>query len=285
MTLPQPVRPPSEPPGLQGDEMIEIPGAQWQFLLALSAFLVLWVIEGMAPFFRRTARVGHAARNLAMAGLNALALVVALSGLTVSVAHVTATQQWGLLNLSPVAPFAKVALAALVLDLWTYWWHWANHRIDFLWRFHRMHHSDPSMDVSTATRFHLGEVALSVVARLGIIPLFGISLSVIVGYELVLLLSTQFHHSNIALPAGMDRILRLVIVSPNMHRVHHSIERIETDSNYSSVLSIWDRLFRSYRERLDCRQIRFGVDGFSSKRYQSVKGLLLTPITPRSAPG
>jgi sterol desaturase/sphingolipid hydroxylase (fatty acid hydroxylase superfamily) len=135
------------------------------------------------------------------------------------------------------------------------------------------------MDVTTATRFHLGEIALSTVARLGIIPLAGIPLRVIVGYELILLLSTQFHHSNIALPAGIDRILRTVIVSPNMHRVHHSIERVETDSNYSSVLSIWDRLFRSYREKPDYRQIRFGVEGFSIDGSQSVKGLLLTPTT------
>ena len=111
------------------------------------------------------------------------------------------------------------------------------------------------MDVTTATRFHLGEIAVSTIVRLGIIPLVGIPLRVIVVYELVLLLSTQFHHSNIALPSGIDRILRLVIVSPNMHRVHHSIKRVETDSNYSSVLSIWDRLFRSHRERPDYREI------------------------------
>ena len=111
-----------------------------------------------------------------------------------------------------------------------------------------MHHSDPAMDVTTATRFHLGEITVSTIVRLGIIPLVGIPLRVIVVYELVLLVSTQFHHSNIALPSGIDRILRLVIVSPNMHRVHHSIKRVETDSNYSSVLSIWDRLFRSYRD-------------------------------------
>ena len=258
--------------------MFEILGTEWQFLLALSGFLAFWLIESMAPFFRRSGRVKHAARNLAVAGVNALALVFLLSGLTVSVAHVTAAQQWGLLNLIPMTPFAKVALAALVLDLWTYWWHRANHRLALLWRFHRMHHSDPAVDVTTATRFHLGEIALSTIARLGVIPLLGIPLSMIVGYELVLLLSTQFHHSNIALPAGMDRVLRLVIVSPNMHRVHHSIERIETDSNYSSVLSIWDRLFHSYRENADYRQIRFGVDGFSGDSSQGILGLILTPI-------
>ena len=116
----------------------------------------------------------------------------------------------------------------LTLDLWTYWWHRANHRIPFLWRFHRMHHSDPAMDVTTATRFHLGEITVSTIVRLGIIPLVGIPLRVIVVYELVLLVSTQFHHSNIALPSGIDRILRLVIVSPE-HALGASLKQASGD--------------------------------------------------------
>lgn len=260
--------------------MFEVLSVEWQFWLAMSGLLVFWLIESAAPFFRADGRVRHAARNLTLAAVNAVALALLLSGLTVSVAHAAETRQWGLLHWIPAAPFAQAALAALVLDLWTYAWHRANHRIPFLWRFHRMHHSDPAMDVTTATRFHLGEITFSTLTRLAIIPLIGLPLHVIVGYELVLLLSTQFHHSNIALPAGMDRLLRFVIVSPNMHRVHHSIERIETDSNYSSVLSIWDRLFRSYREKADYRRIRFGVDGFLDEQSQSMKGLLLTPIMP-----
>jgi sterol desaturase/sphingolipid hydroxylase (fatty acid hydroxylase superfamily) len=255
--------------------------AEWQLFFAMSAFVTFWLVESVAPFFPRSGRVRHAARNLAVAVLNAVALALLLSGLTVGVAHLTETRYWGILNNVPLTPFASILLAVLALDLWTYWWHRANHRISFLWRFHRMHHSDPAMDVTTATRFHLGEIALSTVARLGIIPLVGIPLHVIVGYELILLLSTQFHHSNIALPAGIDRILRALIVSPNMHRVHHSIERVETDSNYSSVLSIWDRLFRSYQAKPDYRQIRFGVEGFSGDWSQNFVGLMLTPIGPR----
>ena len=261
--------------------MFEVLVSGWQPFLALTGFLLFWLIESVTPFSRRSGRVRHAARNLAVAGLNVLALVFLLSGLTVSVAHATTAQRWGLLSMAPLSPFVKLGLAALALDFWTYWWHRANHRLPFLWRFHRMHHSDPAMDVTTATRFHLGEIALSTIARFGLIPLVGIPLSVIVGYELVLLLSTQFHHSNIGLPAGIDRFLQVVIVSPNMHRMHHSIERVETDSNYSSVLSVWDRLFRSYRAKADYRQVRFGVAGFSDERSQGFAGLILTPIGPR----
>ena len=107
-------------------------------------------------------------------------------------------------------------VALLALDCWTYWWHRANHSIPLLWRFHRMHHSDPAMDVTTATRFHAGELALSSTLRLGVMLLVGTPLIVIVLYDFLLLLSTQFHHSNIVLPNGMDRVLRLAIVSPNM---------------------------------------------------------------------
>ncbi len=265
--------------------MFEVLSAKWQFLVAMSGFMAFWLIESVAPFFRHDGRVRHAARNLAVAALNVVALALFLSGMTLSVAHLTETRHWGLLNSVPLPPFANALLALLALDLWTYGWHRASHQIPFLWRFHRTHHSDPAMDVTTAARFHFGEITLSTVLRLGIIPLLGVPLRVIVGYELLLLLSTQFHHSNIALPAGIDRILRVVMVSPNMHRVHHSIEPVETDSNYSSVLSIWYRLFRSYREKLDYRQIRFGVEGFSSDSSQSVKGLLLTPIMPRRNSG
>lgn len=180
--------------------MFEVLSAEWQFFLAMSGFLVFWLIESVAPFFRQAGRVRHAARNLAVAGVNAVAVALLLAGLTVSVAHLTETRYWGLLNSIPMTPLVNVLLAVLVLDLWTYWWHRANHRIPFLWRFHRMHHSDPAMDVTTATRFHLGEIALSTIARLGIIPLAGVPLQVIVGYEPVLLLSTQFHHSQYCSP-------------------------------------------------------------------------------------
>jgi sterol desaturase/sphingolipid hydroxylase (fatty acid hydroxylase superfamily) len=192
----------------------------------------------------------------------------------------------GLLYRLDIGPAARFAAAFVALDCWTYWWHRANHAMPLLWRFHRMHHSDPAMDVSTATRFHAGEVALSSGLRLGIVLLAGIPLAALVAYEVALLIFTQFHHANIALPAGLDRVLRGAIVSPNMHKVHHSVERAEMDSNYSSILSVWDRLFGTFHGRDDCRSIVFGVPGMRDEPHQTVAGMLRTPFDsqPRDVP-
>lgn len=253
---------------------------QWQPFLALVGFSLFWLWETSRPSHLPENRLRHAVRNLTVAGLNALVLFILLSGLTVAVAEVTATRRIGLLHAVGLPGWVHFGAAFLLFDLWTYWWHRANHRIHFLWRFHRMHHSDPAMDVSTATRFHPGEIVISSLLRLALIPLIGMTIGVVVFYDMVLLAMTQFHHANLALPARLDRLIRCYIVSPDMHKVHHSRLRVETDSNYSSVLSVWDRLFRSYRER-DRREIRFGLDNFSSKDDQSLRGLILTPVRSR----
>lgn len=251
----------------------------WQPLLALAALFLFWRWETVAPFFRPSAlRLRHAARNLSVAVLNALVLAAVFSGLTVAVAVFTEERRLGVLNALPLNPFVQAAAAVLLLDGWTYWWHRINHRVPFLWRFHRMHHSDPMMDVTTATRFHLGEIGFSSALRLGLIPLLGIPVWALIVYDMALLACTQFHHANIQLPGRLDAVLRYAIVSPNMHKVHHSRVPPETDSNFSSLLSVWDRLFGSYREKLDYSEICFGLDGFDDDARQSVRGLLLTPF-------
>jgi sterol desaturase/sphingolipid hydroxylase (fatty acid hydroxylase superfamily) len=171
--------------------------------------------------------------------------------------------------------------AILLLDFWTYWWHWMNHRIPFFWRFHRMHHSDARMDVTTANRFHLGEIVFSSIIRIGLIFALGIELWELVFYELLLFAVVQFHHANIALPGGVDAVLRLLIPTPAMHKVHHSRIRPETDSNFSSLLSVWDRLFRTFRLRRDLAGISFGLDGMDAPEWQNASGLLKTPFKSR----
>jgi sterol desaturase/sphingolipid hydroxylase (fatty acid hydroxylase superfamily) len=134
------------------------------------------------------------------------------------------------------------------------------------------------MDASTATRFHAGEITMSALIRLVLIPVIGLPLGALLLYDMVLLASTQFHHANLALPDAFDRFLRAFVVTPFMHKIHHSRLQPETDSNYSSLLSVWDRIFGSYRMRRDPGNIRFGVDGLESPEQQTIKGLLLTPL-------
>ncbi len=250
----------------------------WQSLASLAGLLVFWSWESLAPFFTFEGRVRHALRNLAIAALNILAVTMVFAGVTVAVSEYAAQSNIGLAYWASLGRVPGFVLALLALDFWTYWWHRANHSIPLLWRFHRMHHSDPAMDVTTATRFHAGELALSSTLRLGVILLAGAPLAAIVLYDFVLLLSTQFHHSNITLPNGMDRLLRLGLVSPNMHKIHHSDERAEMDSNFTSILSVWDRLFGTYYEKADCESIRFGVPGFMAGPFQTIGGLLGTPF-------
>ena len=253
----------------------------WQPYVAVLGFSLFWTWESISPFFQPGRRLGHAARNLTIASVNLVLLTVTFAGSTVWLAEVQASGRLGLLNVVRLPFPVHFAAAFLLLDVWTYWWHRANHRIFFLWRFHRMHHSDPQVDVSTATRFHLGEITLSSSIRLGLIPLIGVPIEALLCYDLSLLALTQFHHANLALPPRADHFLRYWIVSPNMHKVHHSRVQVETDSNYSSVLSLWDRLFGSYREKENYREIRFGLKSYDSDDRQSLEGLMLTPLLPR----
>ena len=258
--------------------MLETLLKNWQPVAAGLGFAVFFLWESVSPFFPRGPRFKHVSRNLIVAIINLVILAAVFGGITVSIAEYAGRQRAGLLYSLPVSTTVRAILAFLILDAWTYWWHRANHRVPFLWRFHRMHHSDPEMDVSTATRFHVGEITMSSIIRLGLIPLLGLPLISLLMYDLVLLASTQFHHANLALPGWADRTLRAVIVTPFVHKIHHSHLQPETDSNYSSFLTVWDRLFGSFRLRDDYNSIRFGVDGLEGPEQQTIKGLLLTPL-------
>jgi sterol desaturase/sphingolipid hydroxylase (fatty acid hydroxylase superfamily) len=191
----------------------------------------------------------------------------------------------GLLHQFDLRDWAHAVAAVLVLDCWTYWWHRWNHTVPLLWRFHRTHHSDPQMDVTTATRFHVGEIALSNTLRIPLILLSGVLIWELAVYESLALAVVMFHHANVGLPARLDRLLRLVLVTPAMHKVHHSRVPVETNSNYTSLLSVWDRLFASFRLRTHLHDIQFGLDGFDRDQDQTVGGLFMTPLIREQLPG
>ncbi|MBP9948054.1 MAG: sterol desaturase family protein [Vicinamibacteria bacterium] len=203
----------------------------------------LWLVESYAPHFAafirdaRSRRV-HAFRNAAMALINGLLGIAALGTLIGGSVALADAHHFGLLRLAVLPAWLKTITALLVFDCWMYWWHRINHAVPFLWRFHRVHHSDPRMDVTTALRFHPGEIALSTAVRLVVANLIGMELWHLALYELIALPIVAFHHSNIAMPRRADDALRWLIVTPWMHWVHHSRQRAETNSNYSSLLSV-----------------------------------------------
>jgi len=205
--------------------------------IVVGVLVILWLLESCLPLLvGRRHRYRHALRNLVIGAIN-LAVTGLLFAAAVAAAAWAERARFGLLHQFAAPLWLKLPLALLLFDAWMYLWHRANHRVPFLWRFHRMHHSDPDMDVTTALRFHFGEITLSSALRLATVPLLGLALWQVILYETILLPVIAFHHSNVALPERFDRILRAVIVSPNMHRVHHSDWQPETDSNYASIFS------------------------------------------------
>ena len=239
---------------------------------------LFWGWETWQPFFgQREGRLRHAVRNLAIALCNTVVLGLVFGTVTVMVGDWTERNGYSLLHALGLDWPVRFVLALLLLDGWMYVWHRANHAIPLLWRFHRMHHSDPHMNVTTATRFHLGEHIGASVLRLGLIPVLGFEVWSIVVYDTLVLAVTQFHHADISI-GRLDHWLRWVIVTPNMHKVHHSDWQPETDTNYSTVLSIWDRLFGSFRMRSDPKTFVFGLKEFTAPAWQGVWGMLKTPF-------
>ena len=253
---------------------------------ALAGLVVLLLIESLHPFFdlfrERRERGTHLVRNLALGLLNSAVIAVVFAALWVWAASWAEAHAFGLLNVlkgeAGLPGWAHALGAVLLLDAWTYLWHRLNHRVPFLWRFHRVHHADAQMDVTTASRFHVGEIVLSSALRIPLIILFGVYAWELVLYETLMFIVVQFHHANVALPPRLDRVLRLVIVTPAMHKVHHSRWQPETDSNYSSMLSVWDRLFRSFRLRARLDEIELGLDQFDAPEDRTISGLLRMPL-------
>lgn len=246
---------------------------------AVIVMALFWLWESYRPFFKNPyKRVKHGLINIIITLINAVLIILIFSGFTVFAAEYSLQNSFGILYNFSMPEIIQWAAALIILDMWNYWWHRINHLVPFFWRFHRMHHSDLNMDVTTATRFHFGEITLSSIIRLPIIFLIGIPIWTLIIYDFILLLNTLFHHSNISISKSADKQLRYFIVSPFMHKVHHSRIQAETDSNYSSFLTLWDRIFGSYRERDDYENINFGLDRFDSEDDQSFTGLLKTPF-------
>jgi len=250
-------------------------------LVEIVALALIFSFESFFPLFpRRRERIRHAARNVSLGLLNLFVVSLFFSSLLALDAAWARTRSMGLLPLLSFFPWIETLLVFVLFDFWMYLFHRANHQIPFLWRFHRTHHSDNQVDVTTALRFHTGEIVISSLFKLVLIPLLGMSLGQLLLYETCLQPVILFHHSNVALPEKWDQWMRLVIVSPNMHRVHHSQIRSETDSNYSSIFSFWDRIARTFRRRKDPRTLEYGLPEFPESRWQTFRGMLKTPLAP-----
>jgi sterol desaturase/sphingolipid hydroxylase (fatty acid hydroxylase superfamily) len=215
---------------------------------ALAAFSALALWELLAP--RRVLSVGRARRwpsNLGILLIDAVLVRLLIPTTAVGVAVIASQNGWGLLNITPWPAWLEGLAGFLMLDLAIYAQHVVFHKVPMLWRLHRMHHADLDIDVSTGLRFHPIEIVLSMLIKIAVVVVVGVPAVAVIAFEVVLNATSMFNHSNAAMPLWLDRIVRLLVVTPDMHRVHHSIRRHETDSNFGFNLPWWDRLFGTYR--------------------------------------
>ncbi len=231
----------------------------WMILGIASIFAVLFLLERFVPLREPTRSLWtRLCVNLVVGGL-ALTVAAWLVRPLASAVLSKDPSEIGILGLLPGLAWTKPILGFLLLDLAFYYWHWLNHRVGVLWRFHNVHHIDPDLDVSTAFRFHFGEMALSAIFRVLQVTLIGVSAGTYLAYEFAFTANTVFHHSNVQIPLRLERWINLVLVTPRMHGIHHSQIKDETNSNFSTVLPWWDWLHRSLRLNVPQDQIKIGV--------------------------
>lgn len=246
-----------------------------QVAIVAGVVLTLFVFERLRPLRRSERPLGpRLLVNGAMSVLTYGAAFAVVQPVAMRTLEWTSEQSFGVLAWVGGAPWSTWVLGFLLLDLSFYYWHRLNHRVPFLWRFHNVHHVDPDLDVSTGFRFHFGEVALSAGFRAVQIVAIGVPFAVYAAYELVFQSATFFHHSNARLPERLEKGLNLVFVTPRMHGIHHSDYREETDSNYSVVFSVWDRIHRSFRWGIPQSEIRIGVPGYARPSDNAVGNLV-----------
>ncbi|MBV8519080.1 MAG: sterol desaturase family protein [Acidobacteria bacterium] len=248
-------------------------------LLVAGAFALIAFAETRRPLRRRRERrATHTARNLATAGLTA-AITSALQAplLAPLVARVT-RDRLGLLHRLPLPRSVRTLLGVLLLDYTLWWWHRANHELPPLWRFHLVHHVDRDLDASTAIRFHFGELSLSVFYRMAQVRLFGVDAFTLSLWQTLLLVSIAFHHSNLRLTPELERRLARWIVTPRMHGIHHSDYRDETDSNWSSLFSWWDRLHGTLRLDVPQNAIDIGVPAYARASDVTLAAITALPF-------
>lgn len=249
-------------------------------LFALFALLLL--VEYKWPLRRWVQGIrARLFTNFGVAVPTLLALRLALIPAMVAAGYWAQEHELGLLYFLPLPGWLQALMAFLLLDYILYLWHVVSHKIPFLWRLHNVHHTDLDLGVSTALRFHFAEMLLSAVFRAGGVALIGARPEVVLVYEVAFEASVAFHHSNSRLPYKLERILSWIIVTPRMHGIHHSVVRRETDSNYSNMFNIWDRLHRTIRLDVHQDEITVGVPAYREGRELSAWKLLLLPFQPQ----
>lgn len=266
-------------PGANEALNVELPSTGTRLAVLFATFALVLLFETALPLFSygRADRLRNIGRNVAITAIF-LGVHLVLNPLSPWAAHTALNAEFGLSYWLGLSPTGQILLGMVGLDLFAYFAHVSMHKLGWMWRVHRMHHADRFVDVTTAFREHPGETLWRIGWSLAGVFVFGVPAWVLVTYLTLSALNAQFEHANIRLPNRLDRWLRLLFVTPNMHKMHHSRRQPETDSNYSNLLSIWDRLGGTYNHGPRFAELRYGLDGFDDDKTQSLPGLLKMPF-------
>jgi sterol desaturase/sphingolipid hydroxylase (fatty acid hydroxylase superfamily) len=245
-------------------------------------FSAMTLLETIAP--RRNLLTSKRKRwvcNLLMQVIDVAVLRFLLPVFPVGIAIMCAARGWGLLNNVSVLPALAYIIGIVALDLTIYLQHRIFHSMPLFWRVHMVHHTDRDIDVTTGLRFHPLEMIISLAIKLAVVAALGAPPLAVLTFEILLNGTTMFNHGNLRLPLGADRIVRMIVVTPDMHRVHHSVLRFETNSNYGFNFSFWDRLFGTYRDQPAAGhdEMKIGLNGYDDERPLRILPMLLLPFT------
>jgi sterol desaturase/sphingolipid hydroxylase (fatty acid hydroxylase superfamily) len=247
--------------------------------VALGTFGVLLWLENRRPLRRAVeSKIVRNSRNLTVAGLAGAALQLFENPVVKPLTKLVERKNLGLLKIVKLPGWLETILAVVLMDYTLYVWHVLTHKAPFLWRFHAVHHVDLDLDASTAVRFHFAEMTISVAWRAAQILVIGVSPRSFAAWQCFLFPSILFHHSNVKLPIELEKKLNRFVVTPGMHGIHHSIVKDETDSNWSSGLTVWDWLHGTYKVDVPQDEITIGVPAYQNKNEATLPKILAQPF-------
>ena len=258
-------------------------------ILRISAFIfilsLMVLIEHLTPRRGVLNNWNRRFNNLALVGIDVLFVRILLPVAVVGMSEICNASNWGILNRHEVVTWLAIIMSLLIMDFAVYCQHVLFHHLGWLWKIHKVHHTDMTFDVTTAIRFHPFEILLSTLYKMLVVIILGPPVIAVIIFEIILSGSAMFNHGNINIPVRIDRWLRYIIVTPDMHRVHHSIDRKETDTNYGFFIPWWDRLFRTYCDQPGAGhdKMTIGLNEFRDSRSIWLPWLLLQPfLTPEN---
>lgn len=251
-----------------------------RFASYLGMFVTMLYFEWRAPCVHSEQKKSfRIAFHLGLSVINSVLLSLTLAGPIYATVLYAQKHKIGLANMFGLSGGVEIVVTVIALDFWDYWMHLVNHKIKFLWRFHKAHHSDMEVDVTTASRFHIGELLITGGIKCLMVVVWGPSLLGLVVFEILLTGFSQFHHSNVAIPLCIQDHIEKLIVTPRMHRCHHALHQNCFNTNFATIFSIWDRFFSSYHWAKDASELQpIGVYSPRGPATMQLKPFIMTPI-------